>query len=91
MTVGIEYTSDPKNVISVIYKVIEQFEEISKDSKAQVGIKEFAEASINIELRYWAPTPQYNQTQYKVNLAIFDALKKNNINIPFPTYNIIKY
>ena len=39
-----------KNAIDVIYKVLEQFEEISKDSKAQVGIKEFADASINIEL-----------------------------------------
>jgi small conductance mechanosensitive channel len=90
MTVGIEYSSDPKNAIDVIYKVIEQFDEISKDSKAQVGIKEFADASINIELRYWAPTQQYNEIQYKVNLAIFEALKQNNINIPYPTYNIIK-
>jgi len=91
MSVGIEYTADPKNAINVIYTVLEQFDEISKDSKAQVGIKEFADASINIELRYWAPTQQYNEVQYKVNLAIFETLKENNINIPFPTYNIIKH
>jgi len=90
MSVGIEYTADPKKAISVIYEVLTQFEEISKESKAQVGIKEFADAAIVIELRYWAPTQQFNETQYKVNLAIFDALQKNNINIPFPTYNIIK-
>jgi len=90
MSVGIEYSADPKNAIDVIYKVLEQFQEISKESKAQVGIKEFADASINIELRYWAPTQQYNETQYKVNLAIFEALKQNKINIPYPTYNIIK-
>ena len=90
MTVGIEYSAEPKNAIDVIYKVLEKFDEISKESKAQVGIKEFADASINIELRYWALTPQYNEIQYKVNLAIFNALKENNINIPYPTYNIIK-
>jgi len=91
MSVGIEYTSDPKHAIDVIYNVLKQFDEISQESRAQVGIKEFADASINIELRYWALTAQYNEIQYKVNLAIFEALKTNNINIPFPTYNIIKH
>lgn len=91
MHVGIEYSSEPKHAIDVISNVLEKFEEISKESKAQVGIKEFADASIIIELRYWALTQQYNEIQYKVNLAIFEALKQNNINIPFPTYNIIKH
>jgi small conductance mechanosensitive channel len=91
MMVGIEYNSDPKHAIDNIYKVLEQFDEISQDTKAQVGIKEFADASINIELRYWVLTQQYNETQYKVNLAIFETLKQNKINIPFPTYNIIKH
>jgi len=90
MKVGIEYSSDPKKAIKVISKVLKQFEEISQEMKAQVGIKEFADASINIELRYWALSQQYNEVQYKVNLAIFEALEKNNINIPFPTINIIK-
>ncbi len=90
MMVGIEYSSDPKKAIDVIYNVLNQYKEISSEAKAQVGIKEFADASINIELRYWAPTQQYNEIQYKINLAIFEALKQNNINIPFPTYNIIK-
>ncbi|MGB5868458.1 MAG: mechanosensitive ion channel domain-containing protein [Arcobacteraceae bacterium] len=91
MNVGIEYTSDPKHAIEVISKVLEQFEEISKEAKAQVGIKEFADAAINIELRYWTLTQQYNEVQYKVNLAIYEALKENKINIPFPTVNIINH
>jgi small conductance mechanosensitive channel len=90
MTVGIDYTSDPKVAIKVIGEVLEKYEEISKEPKAQVGIKEFADASINIELRYWALTQQYNEIQYKVNMDIFDALAKNNIQIPYPTYNIIQ-
>jgi len=91
MMVGIEYSSDPKKAIAIITNVLEQFEEISNKMKSQVGIKEFADASINIELRYWALSQQYNQVQYKVNLAIFEALEKNSINIPFPTVNIIKH
>lgn len=90
MMVGVEYSSDPKHAIDVISKVLDETFGISKEAKAQVGIKEFADASINIELRYWALTQQYNEIQYKVNLEIFEALQINKINIPFPTYNIIK-
>ncbi len=90
--VGIEYESDPEEAINVITEVLNKFdsEVISKESKAQVGIKEFGDFSINIELRYWAHTKLFFDTQYKVNLEIYKALKQNNINIPFPTYNIKK-
>lgn len=90
MTVGIDYDCDPAYAIEVVAKVLEETEGISTESKAQVGIKEFADAAVNIELRYWALTQQYNEIQYKVNLALFYALKKENITIPFPTYNLIK-
>jgi len=90
MTVGIDYSNDPRKAIDIISEILTQFEEISTEVKAQVGIKEFADASINIELRYWALSQQYNEVQYKVNLAIFEALDANNITIPYPTINIIK-
>lgn len=90
MTVGIDYASDPKVAIKAIKEVLEKYPEISNEAKAQVGIKEFADASINLELRYWALTQQYNEIQYRVNMDIFDALAANNIQIPYPTYNIIQ-
>jgi small conductance mechanosensitive channel len=90
--VGIDYNSKPEEAISLIENILNKFdaEIISKEAKAQVGIKEFGNFSINIELRYWAHTKHFFETQYKVNLAIFNALKENNINIPFPTYTIKK-
>lgn len=89
--VGIDYSCDPQEAIDVIQNVLSGFndDEISSDLKSQIGIKEFGDFSINIELRYWAATKIYYQTQYKVNLALFKALKQNNINIPFPTHNVI--
>ena len=90
MIVGIDYSNDPKIAIDVINDILNNHIEISQEPKAQVGIKEFADASINIELRYWAPTNKYNETQYKINLDIFNALKENNLTIPYPTYNVIE-
>jgi len=89
--VGIDYSNDPEIAILALNKVLEKFkDDISQEPKSQIGIKEFGDFSINIELRYWALTQNYFQTQYKINLAIYKAFKENNINIPFPTHNIIK-
>jgi len=88
--VGIDYSCDPEVAINVLNKVLKKFkDEISSEPKSQVGIKEFGDFSINIELRYWAMTQSYYETQYKINLAIYKAFKQNNIQIPFPTQNII--
>jgi small conductance mechanosensitive channel len=40
----------------------------------------------------WVPAGKYLQTKYDVNLAVFKAIKNNNITIPFPQrdVNIIK-
>lgn len=89
--VGIDYKCDPKKAIEVIKEVFETFkEDISQEPKAQIGIIEFGDFSINIQLRYWAKTKIYFETQYRVNLAIYEAFKQNGIEIPFPTYNLIK-
>jgi small conductance mechanosensitive channel len=88
--VGIDYKSDPTLAINAINEVLQKFEAIAQDPKPQVGICEFGDFSINIELRYWTQTKAFFETQYRVNMAIYEAFKENNIQIPFPTYNILK-
>jgi len=88
--VGIDYTNDPERAIEILNDILQSFkEEISQEPKSQVGIKEFGDFSINLELRYWAVTQSYFQTQYKINMAIHKAFKEHNIQIPFPTHNIL--
>ena len=88
-TVGIAYDSDVEKSIALILGVFDGFGDlISSESKPQVGIKEFGDSSINIEYRYWVKTQNFFETQYKVNLAIFNALKTHNVEIPFPIRNI---
>lgn len=88
-TVGVSYESDMQKAINIILEVIKGFDDsISNSSKPQVGIKEFSDSSVNIEYRYWAKTHIYFETQYKINLAIFEALKQNSIEIPYPIRNL---
>lgn len=91
-SVGISYGDDPEKAISVIQKVLKGFSDVDDEPAPQVGVDEFADSSINIAYRYWVPTGKYFQTKYAVNLAVFKALKKAAITIPFPQreVNIIK-
>jgi small conductance mechanosensitive channel len=90
--VGISYGDDPEKAISVIRETLKSFSDIVNEPVPQIGIDEFADSSVNIAFRYWVPTGKYFQTKYDVNLAVFKALKDNNITIPFPQrdVNIIK-
>ena len=69
-------------------KTLESFEELSSDNAPQVGIENFGESSIDIGLRYWAPTKKYFQLQYRVNMALYTAIREAGITIPYPQRDI---
>ena len=83
-TVGISYDSDYKKAISVIIEALESIDNMSEARKPQVGIEDFADSSVNIGIRFWAPTEHYFEMRYRANAAIYDALQAANITIPFP-------
>ncbi len=83
-TVGISYDSDPEKAIAVIKKALEETDKVNTERSPLVGIEDFADSSINIGIRFWAPTASYFDTRYRANAAIFEALKAVEIDIPFP-------
>ncbi len=83
-TVGISYDSDPEKAIVVIRKALEETDNVNAERPPQVGIEDFADSSINIGIRFWAPTNHYYDTRYRANAAIYEALKASEIDIPFP-------
>jgi small conductance mechanosensitive channel len=86
--VGIDYASDPEKAIGVIHQTILTFSEVSKEAKPQVGIQQFGDSSINIGYRCWIPTANYFQVAFKINLAVFQAIKKAGIDMPFPRRDV---
>lgn len=83
-TVGISYDSDPQQAIQVISDALTKVEKISDTRKPLIGIEDFGDSSINIGIRFWAPTNSYFEARYQANAEIYAALKAANINIPFP-------
>lgn len=86
--VGISYDSDPEKAVQIIKEALGEYQEISKEPPARVGIQNFGDSSINIGLRYWIPTKKYFKTLYQVNLAVYQQLKARNIEIPFPQRDV---
>jgi len=86
--IGVSYDSDIEKAIQVIQNQLSKFDDVIKTKDPKVGIQEFADSSVNIGIRYWVPTVKYYQTAYKVNLAIFKAIKEAGINIPFPQRDV---
>lgn len=88
-SVGISYSSQPEEAIKVIADVLGEFNEVTSSPAPQIGIEAFADSSVNIAYRYWVPTECYFEVQYQVNLAVFNALNKASIDIPFPQREVL--
>lgn len=84
LCVGVAYKSDPHQVIAIVKKALQDIEGINTERGTTVGIDEFADSSINIGIRFLAPTYKYFEFKYSANLAIHDAFKQQGIEIPFP-------
>ena len=88
MSIGISYADDPQKAIKIIQETLQKITEIVNEPAPQIGIEEFADSSVNIGMRYWVPTKQYFQILYQANLAVYKALNKAKITIPFPQRDI---
>ena len=83
---GVSYKSDPHEVIALVKQAAGGTERVLTNPKPNCLIREFGENAIKMEARFWIkdPTNGVNNIKSDVYLAIWDALKENNIEIPLP-------
>ncbi|KEA62675.1 Mechanosensitive ion channel [Marinobacterium lacunae] len=85
VSIDIAYSADPERAIASLKSTLSGFgEEICQDPAPQVGIEAFGESGITLGIRIWLPTERYYDLLYRANLAMFNALKAEGIEIPFP-------
>lgn len=82
--VGISYAADPARAVAIIREVLNRVPGVTQTPLPQIGIQAFGDSALEIGVRYWVPTKHLFQTQFAVNLAIYQALKQAGIEIPFP-------
>ena len=83
-SVGISYDADPTKAIGVIAQALAGFPQLKSGTAPQIGIDDFRDSSVAIGYRYWVPTQRYIATMHGVNLAVYQALGRAGITIPFP-------
>ena len=88
LSVGIDYSENPLEVVAMLEEVIGKLDIVSKARKPLIGIDAFADSAINIAVRLWTPTENLYSSKYKAYKEIYLALDNANIKIPFPQRDI---
>lgn len=87
--VGVAYGSDTQLVKRLLLEVADRHPDILKDPKPKVLFKEFADSSINFELKVWTLSPMSRfDIASDFNFAIDDIFRENKVTIPFPQRDV---
>jgi len=88
LAIGVSYDSDLDKVTQILQNAIQSNEHVSDKKQAMVGISNFGDSSVDFEVRVWVNSNKLNSSRFAINKTIWDALKDNQINIPFPQREI---
>ena len=89
---GVAYDSDPHRVSELAIEAAASVDRVVTSRKAPVcWLKNFGDSSLDFVLRFWIADPQNGLTNIrgKVMLALWDAFKENDVEIPYPHRTII--
>lgn len=84
LSIGVSYSSDLDQVTQILQNAVDQHQCVSSDKAPQVGISGFGDSSVDFEVRIWVDSKKLNASRFAVNKTIWDVLKSNSIDIPFP-------
>ena len=83
--VGVAYGSDLDHVIATLESVATENADILDTPSPRVRFRAFGDSSLDFELLGWIADPgDRGRVQHELNCAIYKALNRENIEIPFP-------
>jgi len=87
--VGVSYNSDPHKVSELFKQILSNHKDIMSFPPPQILFNELGDSSLNFRLLFWTESiSQWLQIKSDVIFKVFDVLKENNIEIPFPQRDI---
>ena len=85
VAVGVAYGSDIDKVIEVLANVAADHAEVLSNPEPRVRFRQFGESSLDFELLSWIAKPvDRGRVSHELNCAVYKALNKHDIQIPFP-------
>jgi len=92
VTVGIGYGDDIAQAKRIILDTLAGVEEIRRDPAPTVLVRELADFSVNLEVRYWIDPPirrEVVESQDRVLESLKPALIAAGIDLPLPTQQVL--
>ena len=87
--IGVAYGSDVDKVRAVLQEVADTNEYVCKSPEPRVRFRNFGDSSLNFEVLCWIEDPaQRGLAQDSLNTAIYKALGRSGIEIPFPKRDV---
>lgn len=88
LKVGTAYGSDPNKVIELLLAAAMSNEKVITDPAPVPLFVGFGDSSLNFRLLFWVKFEDGLKTQSEVAIKIYNLLKENEIEIPFPQLDL---
>jgi len=87
---GVSYGTDPHKVIRLALEAANAVERVLKEPRPVCHLVAFGNSSIDFKLRIWIrdPVDGITNVRGRVMLALWDAFKREGVEIPFPQRDI---
>lgn len=84
--IGVSYTSDMQLVQELLYRAVDEAPRVLKDPAPRIWMTEFADNSVNWEIRAWISDPEGGMGNIRgdVLMRVWTLFKEHDIEIPFP-------
>lgn len=87
--IGIAYGSDIEKARQVMVDAVRSVEGVLADRPVEALFLEFGDSSLVFRIRWWLESYVDTRRMFdRVNTAIYQALKKENIHLPFPQLDV---
>jgi potassium-dependent mechanosensitive channel len=84
INVGVKYGTDLKQVLEILNTTVAQHEAVLVEPPPLIVFDGFGESSLNFRVLFWLTIDSGLRARSEIGIAINEALKKAEIEIPFP-------
>lgn len=84
ITVGISYGDAIEDGLIALRELVAEESRILETPAPQYLVHTLADSSVNLQLRAWAPTPDYWDIYWKIQRKMKEKVESKGITIPFP-------
>jgi len=84
----VSYGTDLDRALPIAMDTMKKHSLVLGDPESAVVVTELADSSVNLQLRAWSKTEDYWTVKGDLTKGIFEAFKREGIEIPFPQMDV---